>query len=79
MNSFKVASFQLIESKKWVPAGTLFTFPGDPSTVQIQQVEFNPKFRFDTKNEADQFFKNHYMQKGFTENPKTNNNAEKKS
>ena len=65
MNTFMVGSFQLVESKKWVPAGTIMT--GEEESVNIQEIEFSPEHRFDTKEEADNFFREHYTIQGYTE------------
>jgi hypothetical protein len=65
MNTFKVGSFQLVESKKWAPAGILMT--GEGGSVNFQEIEFGPEHRFNTKEEADNFFRQHYTAKGYTE------------
>lgn len=65
MNSFQANSYQLVETKKWAPAGMLFM--SGAGTIKIQESEFSPEHRFDTKEEADNFFRKHYLAKGFTE------------
>lgn len=65
MNTFRVGSFQLVESKKWAPAGTLSSMEGD--RVSIQEIEFGPEHRFDTEEEANNFLRSHYSTKGYTE------------
>ena len=66
MNKFEVNSYQLAESKKWAPAGTLFVISNNK--MDIQKSEFLPEYRFDTKKEADKTFRNYYLEKGFIEN-----------
>jgi len=66
MNKFEVDSYQLAESKKWVPAGTLFVI--SDNKMDIQKSEFSPEHRFDTRKEADEVFRNYYLKKGFIEN-----------
>jgi len=63
MNQFSASSFQLRETGKWAPAGTLFVYSGDG--VDIQEFEFPPENRFDRKEEADNFFANYFVKKGF--------------
>lgn len=65
MNTFSVNSYQLAESKKWAPAGTLFSV--DQGIMNIQEIEFSPEHRFDTKEEADNFFRRHYVAQGYVE------------
>jgi len=65
MNTFSVGSFQLKESQKWVPAGTLFSV--DQDRMNIQEIEFSPEHGFDTKEEADNFFRSRYIAQGYTE------------
>ena len=66
MNKFEVGSYQLAESKKWAPAGTLFVISGNK--MDIQESEFSPELRFDTRKKADEVFRNYYLKKGFIEN-----------
>lgn len=65
MKTFQIESFQLIESKKWMPAGILSW--DDNNGSGIQEVEFPPKFCFGTKEEADNFFRNYYSKVKFVE------------
>lgn len=67
MKKFKVASYQLLETKKWAPSGTLFELiSGDKLRVQEADV-FPPEYRFDTKEEADNFFRKHFLNQGYIE------------
>ena len=67
MKKFKVSSYQLTETKKWAPCGTLFELI-DGGNMNIQEADvFPPEYRFDTKEEADKFFKDHFQNKGYTE------------
>jgi len=65
MNTFQISSFQLSESKKWVPAGVLFR--DNNGTRNIQEVEFPSEYRFNTKEDADNFFRDYYFKEGFIE------------
>ena len=66
MNTFKVHSYEL-QTGKWEPAGTLFRPGANSDDLNIQQREFPPEHRFDTKEVADEFFRNYYLRKGFVE------------
>lgn len=64
MNTFKVSSF-LLADQKWVPAGHLFIDNG--GDIEIKEVEFPPENRFDAKDDADNFFREYYIKKGYLE------------
>lgn len=67
MKKFIVGSYQLVETKKWAPSGTIFeSINGNKINVQEADV-FPPEFRFDTKEEADAFFREYFSKRGFTE------------
>ena len=67
MKKFIVNSYQIIETQKWVPCGTLFETV-DEDKINIQEADiFPPEFRFDTKDEADKFFRNYFSQRDYNE------------
>lgn len=67
MKKFIVNSYQLTENKKWAPCGTLFeSINGNRINIQEADI-FPPKFRFDTKEEADNYFRNWFLERGYTE------------
>ena len=67
MKKFKVGSYQLPETKKWAPCGTLFELI-DGNRMNVQEADvFPPEYRFDIKEEANKFFRNHYLEKGYIE------------
>lgn len=69
MKVFKVGSYQLLETKKWAPSGVLFDY-SDGSKVGIQEADIfppNPEFRFDTKEDADEYFRNYFIKLGYSE------------
>lgn len=61
MKKFKIGSYQLVETKKWVPFGML------RDKIKFQEVDVPPKYRFDTKEEADKFFRGLCIKKGYIE------------
>lgn len=65
MNTFKVGSLQLKKDRKWAPAGTLFTRDG--TSLSIQEDEFGAEYRFNTREEADDYFRSYYLAKGYKE------------
>ena len=55
MKKFKVNSYQLSETKKWAPSGTLFELI-DGNKMNIQEADVfppKPEYRFNTKEDAD--------------------------
>ncbi|MCK5096275.1 MAG: hypothetical protein KAR24_02890 [Candidatus Pacebacteria bacterium] len=67
MKKFKIGSYQLTETKKWAPCGTLFEFiEGDKMKITEADV-FPPEYRFDTEEEADEFFREHFLKEGYIE------------
>ncbi len=65
MNYFKVGSFQLANGK-WAPAGILFIVDDtDAGRISLREVEFDPQFRFDSEEEANEYFRQYYLEKGF--------------
>lgn len=65
MNSFKVGSYQLVKTNKWVPAGNIFI--DNNNTRNIQEIDFPPENRFNTKDEANNFFREYYLREGYIE------------
>ena len=67
MKKFKINSYQLTKTKKWAPCGTLFEVV-DGGRMKIQEADiFPPEYRFDTREEADKFFKEHFQKEGYIE------------
>ena len=67
MKKFTVNSYQLSETNKWAPCGTLFEIiNGNKADIQEADV-FPPEHRFSTKEEADNFFRKHFIKKGYVE------------
>ena len=63
MISFKAKSYQLKETKKWVSSGVL-SEQGSDSGIVTKKRSFTNNI-FDTKKEADTFFTNYCIQKGY--------------
>ncbi len=61
MDTFIPQSYQLQESKKWIPRGTV-VIDGEVNIVEMRDKEF------DTQKEANKFFADYYTEKGFVEN-----------
>ncbi len=70
MKKFDVASYQLAETKKWIPAGTLIKFISNSGNVEYTEVEIREK-EFETKEEANSYFIDYYKSKGFMPNSKS--------
>jgi hypothetical protein len=67
MKKFKIGSYQLVDTKKWAPCGTLFELI-DNKKINIQEADiFPPQFRFDTKEDADKFFREYFSKRGYIE------------
>ncbi|MDP2736217.1 MAG: hypothetical protein Q8O59_00315 [bacterium] len=67
MKKFKVGSCFLTETKKWSPCGTLFDLV-DGGRVNVQEADvFPPEYRFNTKEGADNFFRENYLKEGYVE------------
>lgn len=67
MKKFTVGSYQLRDVEKWVPSGSTFEVING-AKVNITEADiFHPEHRFDTKEEADQFFRDHFLSKGYEE------------
>ncbi len=69
MKKFKINSYQSIETKKWAPSGTLFEFI-DGNKIKIEEADVfppKPEYRFNTKEEADKFFREHFIKEGYIE------------
>ena len=67
MKKFKVNSYQLSETKKWAPCGVLFE-SAEGNKMNIQEADvFPPEYRFDTKEKADKFFREHFIKDGYIE------------
>ena len=68
MKCFEISSYQLLQTQKWASSGTLFEMI-DGGKVNIQEGDvFSPEFRFNTREEADDFFREYFLQKGYIEN-----------
>lgn len=66
MKNFEVRSYLLTESKKWAPYGILFESI-DGGKSNNKEMDLSQLNRFDTKEEADNFFKKYYQKKGYIE------------
>lgn len=71
MNTFVSQPYQLQESKKWIPHGTITEFISNSASAKISEVEMRDK-EFDTQEEANKFFADYYTRRGFVENKKGN-------
>ncbi len=66
MSQFRVNSYQLLESKKWVPAG-MISVDINWDTIRYKEVDLSAEERFDTKEEADDFFREWFTRNGDVE------------
>lgn len=58
-------SYQLLETKKWVPAGMVFKQVNGES-LKAQEASI-PQEKFDTKEEADNFLREYFIKNGYIE------------
>lgn len=65
MKKFKVKSHQ-IDNGKWAPCGALFDFNNDNLGIG-EGYTFSSEYRFDTKDEADEIFRKHFIEEGYEE------------
>lgn len=63
MKTFKSNSTQLMENKKWTPSGALFEVIDYGKQIITEADRFS--VQFDTKEEADNYFENYYLNKGY--------------
>ncbi|MFA4941138.1 MAG: hypothetical protein WC582_00880 [Patescibacteria group bacterium] len=63
MKTFKSNSTRLMENKKWTPSGTLFEVIDYGKQIITEADGFS--VQFDTKEEADNYFENYYINKGY--------------
>jgi len=66
MKKFISQPYQLAQNKKWIPAGTITELIGNSLSVNITEIEMSEN-EFETKAEADKFFADYYIQRGFIE------------
>jgi len=66
MKTFISQPYQLADSKKWVPHGTTSESIGASQSLNMTEVEMREN-EFETENDANTFFINHYVSLGFTE------------
>ena len=67
MKYFETASYQILDTGKWAPGGMLFEIiNGDKMNIQEADI-FPPEFRFDTREESDNFFREYFIQRGYIE------------